>query len=204
MSALLDSKIALVTTTAMTSYLGISAGSAEEEEVDLMINAASTRAADMSGRGIDENGYSRFLSTSRTEYYDGDSSDVLMVRAYPLSSVTSLYVDPDRDYGSADLVDTDDYTTYYAEGMVKTDGALLSSGHKSIKITYTGGYTTVPYDLQLAVKELVMFWYKRNTDKRVGVASVSIGDKSVAYETDIPKSVMNVFKRYRRLEVVVG
>jgi len=204
MSANLDSKVALVTSTAMCSYLGIAAGSAEEEEVDLINNAASTRAAEMSGRGVDENGYSRLLATSRTEYYDGDNSDTLMVRAYPLSSVTSLWIDPDRDYGTDELVDTADYTTYYAQGMVKTDGVPLTSGHKSVKITYTGGYTTVPYDLQLAVKELTMFWYKRNTDKRVGVASVSVGDKSISYEKDMPQSVISVFKRYKDLRNGVG
>jgi len=204
MSANLDLKVALVTTTSMNSYLGIPAGSAEEEEVDLMINAASTRAADMSGRGVDENGYSRLLSTSRTEYYDGDGTDTLLLRAYPVTTVATIYVDTGRDYDSDDLLDSGDYVYYGMDGTVKTDGALFASGNKSVKVTYTGGYTTVPYDLQLATKELVMFWYKRNTDKRVGVSSVNVGDKSTSYETDIPKSVTAVFQRYRDYRSLVA
>ena len=197
MSSNYDSNVALVSTTSMNSYMGITTSSTEESECDLLINAASRLAADYTGRGMDTNGVSRFLSTSRTEYYDGDGSDTLYVKAYPISAVTSLYVDPDRDYGSSTLVDSDDYVYYENEGKIKTDGALLASGSKSIKLTYTGGYTTAPADLQQAVKELVAFWYKRNTDKRVGVSSVNIGDKSITYETDIPASVLSTFKRYR-------
>ena len=197
MSANLDSKVALVTTTSMCSYLGIAAGSAEEEEVDLIINAASTRAAEMTGRGVDESGYSRLVSTSRTEYYDGDGSDTLLLRAYPISTVASVYVDTERSYASTDLLDSGDYVYYSMDGTIKTDGSLLASGNKSIKVTYTGGYSTIPYDLQLAIKELVMFWYKRNTDKRVGVASMSAGDKSMSYENDVPQSVLSIFTRYR-------
>jgi len=204
MSANLDTNVALVTTTAMNSYLGITTSSTEESECDLLINAASTFAAHYCQRGLDDNGVSRFISTARTEYYDGDGSDTLHLKAYPISTVASVYVDPDRDYASGDLLDTDDYVFYAMDGVVKTDGALLSSGHKSIKITYTGGYDTVPYDLQNAVKELVTFWYKRNTDKRVGVTSVNVGDKGINYEPGVPESVLNVLKRYRRWEAVVA
>ena len=204
MSANYDSKVALVSTTSMTTYLGIALGSTEESECDLLNNAAGNLAASMTGRGIDGNGVSRLLSTSRTEYFDGDNSDTLYVKAYPITAVTSLYVDPDRDYGSGTEIDTDDYTYYGPEGTIKTDGALLAGGWKSIKLTYTGGYTSVPADLQQAVKELVLFWYKRNTDKRVGVTNISVGDKSMGYETNVPESVMSTFKRYRDWKSVVA
>jgi hypothetical protein len=197
MSANFDSNVALVSTTSMTTYLGIALGSTEESECDLLINAASRLAVDYTGRGMDTNGVSRLLSTSRTEYYDGDGTDTLYVKAYPISAVTSIYVDPDRDYTSSDLLDTDDYVYYENDGKICTDGALFTGGRKSVKVTYTGGYTSVPADLQQAVKELVLFWYKRNTDKRVGGASMSVGDKSISYETDIPDSVKSTFKRYR-------
>jgi len=202
--SVLDTNVALVTTTSLNSYLGISAGSAEETECELLINAASTLAAHTTMRGLDNSDVSRFLSTSRTEYFDGDDSDTLYVKAYPITTVTSLYVDPDRDYGSSTLIASDDYSVYNNEGTIKTDGNLLAGGRKSVKLTYTGGYTTIPADLQNAVKELVMFWYKRNTDKRVGVSNISIGDKSITYEKDIPESVMSVFKRYRDWKSVVA
>jgi hypothetical protein len=202
--SVLDTNVALVTTTSLNSYLGIASSSTEESECELLNNAAGTLAASLTQRGLDGNGVSRLLSTSRTEYFDGDNSDTLHVKAYPISAVTSLYVDPDRDYGSTTEISSDDYTYYATEGTIKTDGALLAGGHKSIKLTYTGGYSTVPADLQQAVKELVLFWYKRNTDKRVGVASISVGGQSMSYETNIPDSVMSTFKRYRDWRAAVA
>jgi len=204
MSANLDSKVALVSTTSMNSYLGITTSSTEESECDLLINAASTFAADYCQRGLDDNGVSRFLSTARTEYYDGDGTRSLHVLAYPISTVSTIYVDPDRAYAAGDLMDADNYVYYAMKGTVVTDGDVFSTGPKSVKITYTGGYTTVPADLQHAIKELVTFWYKRNTDKRVGVTSVSVGDKGINYEPGVPESVLNVLKRYRRWEAVVA
>lgn len=204
MSANLDTKVALVTTTSMNSYLGITTSSTEESEVDLINNAASIVAARMCGRGLDENGYSYLVATARTEYYDGDGTDTLLVRAYPISTVASVYVDTNRAYGTADLVSSDDYVWYAMTGTVKTDGALFSGGNKSIKITYTGGYSDAPWDLQQAVKELTQFWYKRNTDKRVGVNSVSVGDKNISYEADVPKAIASVFARYKDLRHSVG
>lgn len=202
--SVLDTNVALVTTTSLNSYLGVTTSSTEEAECELLNNAAGRLAASLTQRGLDGNGVSRLLSTSRTEYFDGDGSDTLYVKAYPITAVTSLYVDADRDYGSGTEIDTDDYTYYGPEGTIKTDGALFAGGHKSVKLTYTGGYTTIPDDLQHAVKELVSFWYKRNTDKRVGVTNISIGDKSIGYETNIPESVLSTFKRYRDWKSVVA
>jgi hypothetical protein len=202
--SVLDSNVALVTTTSMNSYLGIASSTTEETECELLNNAAGTLAATLTQRGLDGNGVSRLLSTSRTEYFDGDGGNTLHVKAYPITAVTTLYVDPDRDYGSSTLVYSDDYTYYGPEGTIKTDGAPLSGGWKSIKLTYTGGYSTIPADLQQAVKELVLFWYKRNTDKRVGVASVSVSGQSMSYEANIPESVMSTFKRYRDWKSVVA
>lgn len=202
--SVLDSNVALVTTTSMNSYLGIASSSTEEAECELLNNAAGFLAASITARGIDGAGVSRLLSTSRTEYFDGDNSDTLHVKAYPITAVTSIYVDADRDYGASTEIDSDDYTYYGPEGTIKTDGALFTGGHKSVKVTYTGGYSTIPADLQQAVKELVAFWYKRNTDKRVGVTNVSVGDKSIGYETNVPESVLSIFKRYRDWKSVVA
>lgn len=204
MSSNYDSTIALVSASAIYDYLGIPSGGTEESECDASLMAASRRAVEMSGRGVDENGVSRFLSTARTEYYDGDNTNTLMVKSYPISTVATIYVDTDRGYGSDSLLDADDYVWYAMSGTVKTDETLFTGGNKSIKITYTGGYTTVPEDLQQAVKELTAFYYKRNTDKRVGVSSVSVGDKNISYETDVPKASLTVFKRYRDLRNSVG
>ncbi len=199
MSNLWSGSVALITMTSMSDYLGIPTWGKEEEQVATLINAASQWALQFTGR-------TTFLQTSAlTEYYDGDNSDILLTRATPINSVVSLYIDPDRDYGSETLLDSDEYAVYGAEGKIKTDGSLFTSGWKSIKLIYDAGYvreavsgwTTMPWDIQWAIKELVTFWYERGTGHRVGVRSVNVGDKSTSYESDTPKTVLNVFNRYR-------
>jgi hypothetical protein len=76
----------------------------------------------------------------------------------------------------------------FLKGVADTD---------SIKVTYSAGYSTVPYDLQQAVKELVAYWYGRETGRRVGVRSNTAGDTSISYESDVPQAVATIFNRYR-------
>ncbi len=69
-----------------------------------------------------------------------------------------------------------------------------------MKLEYTAGYVTVPWQLRMAVQELVSFWYSRRQNKRVGTRSLSTQGDTTSYELGIPEAVMAVFKRYRGRE----
>jgi hypothetical protein len=172
--------------------LGVTAGSGEATQVDSMIDSASRLALKVSMR-------STLVSTSLTEYYDGDGTNLIHLRAWPITAVTSIHVDDStpRDWATEDLIDTDYYLIYENDGKVVLDGYYFTQGNYNVKVIYTAGYATVPYDLQQAVEDLVIFWYQRQKEKRVGVRSFSVGDKSTSFETDIPKAVMSTFMRYR-------
>lgn len=187
-----DATIALITSTAMTTILGVSQGSAEATQVDSMIDSASKLALAVSLR-------TTLVSTSLTEYYDGDGSNLLHLRSWPITTVSSIYVDDStpRDWATEDLIDSDYYLVYETEGKVILDGYYFTAGNRNVKVTYTAGYSTVPYDLQQAVEDLVIFWYQRQKEKRVGVNSFNVGDKSTSYARDVPTDIMNTFKRYR-------
>lgn len=188
-----DATLALVTSTAMTTILGVTAGSAEATQVDDLINEASQLALSVSLR-------STLVSTSLTEYYDGDGTNLLHMRAWPITAVTSIHVDDStpRDWSDTDdLVDSDYYLIYEKEGKIALDGYYFTTGTRNVKVIYTAGYATVPYRLQKAVKSLVIFWYQQSKEKRVGVRSFSVGDKSTSFEVDVPKEVMATFKSYR-------
>lgn len=117
-----------------------------------------------------------------TEYFNGWGQTRLFLRYYPVILITSLYDDPDRLYGSSDLIDSDDYVTHDDYGILELDGLSFANGKKSIKITYTGGYETVPYDLEHVCNKLVAMLYKEKDS--VGLASKSFSDGSVGYFTD--------------------
>lgn len=114
-----------------------------------------------------------------TEYFNGWGQTKLFVKYYPIISVTSLYDDPDRDYGSSDLIDTDDYVTHDDYGILELDGLSFADSKKGIKITYKGGYETVPYDLEQGATELTILLFKMKDS--IGIASKSFSDGSVTY-----------------------
>lgn len=64
-----------------------------------------------------------------TEYEDGDGvTSELIARRYPIVSVTALYDDPDRVYGSATLIAVADYTVDKERGILRLDGFRFLKG----------------------------------------------------------------------------
>ena len=86
-----------------------------------------------------------------TEYEDGDGlGRELLVRRYPIVSVTALYDDPDRQYSSATLMAATDYTVDKNRGIIRLDGFRFLKGLQNIKVVYDGGYRVIPQDLERA------------------------------------------------------
>lgn len=193
MGSQLDTTNNLVSTTVMMNVLG--ASTTEEDEIDRLINAASWFANEYCHRNLKSRTYS---GTDEECFYDGDDTSTLILRHPPVTSISALYIDTDREYGSDTLIDSDDYSVNQRSGILTLDGDVFTSGAKSIKVEYTGGYSTIPWNLVQAIKELVQYWYGRQSSKRVGIRSVGTQAESTSYETDVPKAVLDVLNQYRR------
>lgn len=124
-------------------------------------------------------------SASYTEYYSGDWSNVLRLKQTPVSSITNVWLDTDGHWGQGDdpfadadlLVAGTDYALRIDQsdgtslsgmlmklggcwpGVVRRSGARLvgeyAAGLGNIKVSYVGGYETVPYDITMAANQLV-------------------------------------------------
>lgn len=78
---------------------------------------------------------------SYTEYYDGNGKDSLIVKHFPIRSVTTIHIDTDRSFGASTLVDSNDIIdTKFDSGIIQLDGLLFTWGKKSIKVVYTAGW----------------------------------------------------------------
>jgi len=135
-----------------------------------------------------------------TEYFSGEGKNKLFLKYYPVTSITKIYDDPDREYGADTEIDSDEYALWADEGIVEFDGAgTIGSGVKNIKVTYKGGYTTTPFDLELVCWELVAILYKMRD--RIGVASKSFSDGSASYfENLLTPQSREVLKKYTKLD----
>ena len=74
------------------------------------------------------------------EYQDGKGLEMLYLKQYPVKSITSIYDDIDRSFGSTTEVDSDDYTYDPDTGIVYYDSGYFSNGIRNVKITYMAGY----------------------------------------------------------------
>ncbi len=150
-------------------------------------------------------------STPYTEYYDGDGSQQLIVNQRPVISVASIYVDPSCLFESGSLVpnlnsgspaELISSQRKLNSGIIELFSYAFYRGRRSVKITYSAGYSTVPSDLQRAVKLITAKAWKMQDLQMTGQISQQVGDKTVTYEPDAwPKEAIEIVGRYRRIEL---
>lgn len=190
----LDTANALTTLALVKVFAGIgSTDTTYDTQLEQSIDAASWYIREQTGR--------KLVAQSLTEYYDGPRSDTLQLREYPIGSTIVMYSDAARSFGSGTLVDADDYEVYEEPGHVVLTGTGYDVGPRVIKVTYTGGYSTVPYDLSQACIELAVYWYEKFKNHRVGLSSVG-GDGGTYSYQDMPPFVKAVIAKYRRRVVL--
>jgi hypothetical protein len=122
-----------------------------------------------------------FEQATVTEYYNGlDWQDRLMVARPPIVSITNIWDDLMRTYATP-LLNTR-YVIEQAEaGVIRLDGFTFQKGIRNIKITYSGGFSAIPEDLEQAAIELVWAAREKGVNNLVGVRSRSIADGNVQY-----------------------
>jgi hypothetical protein len=136
----------------------------------------------------------RFLQRTLTqpqnsvaETYDGNGGFRLPLNSYPIASVDSVVVDGTTWDAS--------WYTHDLRGLVALEGRRWTRGRRNVVVTYKGGYTTIPSDIQQACVELVCLRLEER--KRQGISSQSIAGESVSYSSDpMPASVVQKLKPY--------
>ena len=157
--------------------------------------------------GMRHHNHSYFYLPPQT-FFHHHRVNSLYLKRYPITSIDSVYVDDipiTSDSNDNSLrIDRDDGILY------RLINGYLSSWHfgKSIVATYTGGYTTIPEDLQrAAIRWTEMAWFFAGQDATVrqeqvyGIASVSYdttsGTKGNTAET-VPEEIKILLEPYTR------
>ena len=135
-----------------------------------------------------------FEQATVTEYHNGGSGwsqwetsasswlDHVLVNRPPIASVTNIWDDPLLVYGSNTLIASTKYLIGDADaGLIVLDGARFQNGLHNIKITYVGGFATIPIDLEQAAIEIVWAAREKGQHNLIGVRSRSIADGNVQF-----------------------
>ncbi len=172
-------------------YLGIDAAdSSEDDFLDDLIDYASERIETHCGR--------RFASEALTEYLDGPGTTELVLSRRPVTELTSVRIDSERDFGEDTEVDSSELVLHAESGVVERDGAVFPRGASNVRVVYTAGYAAVPDDLALACVKLAAAWYAHARAGADGVSKETLGDYSAKYRNEaLPADVDAILDPYR-------
>ena len=191
----------LTTTEYTKTHLGIT-GSTQDTLLAQLISSISQFSIDYTGRS--------FINDDYDERHDGDSSEDLFVKEYPINSVTSVSRN-DGTLGSPTWTayDSDEYYSDTNVGMIIRSGGY-PVGTRNIRVVYNAGYgasaSDMPTDLQTAIADLV--GYMVNKQKKQGIRNVRTGTFGVTYSGGTSSSMLEevptakiVLDLYRKVQV---
>lgn len=129
------------------------------------------------------------LAADYIEYYDGDGSNTLLLRQFPINSIDSIYDDNTYIFDlptqipPGDIIPSSAGNTEMAKtGIIKLKDNIFSTGEQNIKITYNAGYMAVPEDLELGVIKLVGACFLEGTGSIDAMATEGADDKPTRLE----------------------
>lgn len=119
-------------------------------------------------------------ATYTNEYYDGSSSNTLTLKMVPVTTITSFKRHDSPESGSSySDVESNLYYSDLSSGVIK----LLfntTNDWNGYSITYTAGYSTIPYDLQEACVTLAGY-FVQNGSAGTNVKRKQEGARSIEY-----------------------
>lgn len=201
----------LVDLDTMKDYLGFCPTRQEENILTLMIKSA-TDFIEGQLTGVDQmqGGYCnrRFIATTYTSaLYSGAGFKNLLVRQFPINSITTIIIDDTTKYpsGSSSLAELGFYVDYEMLGNLINTNVWTSGDPQNIALTYNAGYSSIPFDLQLAVAALVaMKWNQKGNEayKSEKIGNYSYTIKDLAADNPFGDGVIkDTFDKYRKLEL---
>jgi hypothetical protein len=155
------SSAALVTLAQLKSFLGVSATN-RDTPLELSIDAASAKI-------IKYLGYDPSTQTYSEEYHEGNGTDYLWTNARPITAVSAITVDDSS-------LSTDSFTA--RTNWIDLEGYCPGIGSE-VLVSYTAGYTTIPYDIQIACLQIAAHMERQQEATGLnGLSSRSTGDSS--------------------------
>jgi hypothetical protein len=154
-----------------------------------------------------------------TEYHPG-GSEFVHVRNYPITSVTSVKIDPAHQFGPETLVAATTYVVHSERGVLQSlvgpflpnpRSALVNGdirgwtrGPRVIQVIYNTATDAVPNDIKAAYAQLIGHWYQQvKTSNAVNFQNLSqqkFGDTFAVYNqhtAGIPREITTLLAPYR-------
>ena len=174
----------------LKTYLGVTDNS-EDAVLTVFLNGADAYAKNRMGRDIEKG------TDPIVEEMDGHGENVIQVRNWPIVSVASVEY---NDLVSWKPYDPSAYFVKKSTGQIRFPYFGTLRGFGNIRVTYVGGYETVPKDISTAVVRIAASTYnRRNSD---GIKREKIEGAEIEYSPEtIPTDALDVLDSYRNIDV---
>lgn len=176
----------LITLARLKKFMQIPFDSVEQDEaLNLYIAAISAKV---------ENHCKRvFASASYDVDVDGDGSYEMNNLEFPITAFTTLKIDDTT-------IDAAYYKVYTDEGRIKCQ-LPFTEGDQNINLVYTGGYATIPEEIEFGTFQWIAFEWERNGSQ--ALTSKSNEGYSVQFSQDaVPARILKNFEKFVRPERV--
>lgn len=125
----------------------------------------------------------QFLEATETVILDGNGRNALRLPRWPVTAVTAVKVDPDRAFGSGTAVDASLWILKGEAGLLRrANNGIWICGEACIQVAYTGGYATIPDDLQQAIAEIVADRFTRSQQLASGAPGQMATFESINFQ----------------------
>ena len=164
--------LSLVTKEEYKSYVGINSTNSDDV-IDAIIPKVSNYVKTYCRRTFID-----YVDDYKVEATNAGYGSAIVLKEYPLLSVSS--VDYSEDYGQTytSLVEFTDYIVDLEEGNIVSLSDDFPKVLNGYQITYTAGYEELPEDLKLAILDLITYYIKNDmavhSPKAPGTNSVQV------------------------------
>ena len=164
----------------------------EDAAISSIISSVSDYVKTYLGRTLNA-----YLTTPKVEYFKGDKAKYYLSE-FPVISINSVELFEGNSYTPL-VTDEDYYLDEELDAICTVSSKAFSNipYNNRIKITYLGGYNSIPGEIALAVVDLVTYYHKSEyvQNKQVG------GTDSIQLaipEYKLPKHITRVLEMYRQ------
>jgi hypothetical protein len=193
--------VSILDTYALTNFSRVQAlmgtdrvKNSDQTLIEILINGVTEQAEIISRRKLKARTYG--VGQQKPYDFDGNGLDRIALPAYPINSITHLYIDEDRAFGATTEVPVADYLFFEEEGMIVYPDDVFDEGIRNVRIEYNAGFTTIPNILQQAVVEAVDWNFTRMRSASIGKKGQSADGINTSLEIEIPLSARRVFEYY--------
>ncbi len=142
-----------------------------------------------------------YYSTNKVEEFNIDwSTHIVQLTESPVNSVVSVEKRDSVTASYTTVPTTDYYLDTTTDSVLYVTGSTYKNwprGAGAVKVTYTAGYSEVPKDLQLAIVDLVKYYFKDEKAARKTLSGATIENQGTGDDKGFPDHIKRVLDLYK-------